>query len=68
MVSLLLATILLAAVHAPSTGAPSLPNIVIILADDLGYGDPQVQNPGSRIPTPGMDRLAMEGMRFTDAH
>ena len=44
------------------------PNIVIILADDLGYGDPQVYNPESKIPTPNIDKLAGVGMRFTDAH
>ncbi len=44
------------------------PNIVTILADDLGYGDPGCNNPSSAIPTPNIDRLAAEGMRFTDAH
>jgi arylsulfatase A-like enzyme len=44
------------------------PNIVIILTDDLGYGDPGCYNPESKIPTPNIDRLATEGMRFTDAH
>lgn len=44
------------------------PNIVIILADDLGFGDPQVYNSESKIPTPNIDLLASEGMRFTDAH
>lgn len=44
------------------------PNIVYILADDLGYGDVGVYNPQSKIPTPNLDRLAAEGMRFTDAH
>ncbi len=44
------------------------PNIVIILTDDLGYGDPGCYNPDSKIPTPSIDRLASEGMRFTDAH
>ncbi len=44
------------------------PNIVLILADDLGYGDVKCYNPESRIPTPNLDRLALEGMRFTDAH
>ena len=38
------------------------PNIVIILADDLGYGDPQVYNCESKIPTPHIDGLAKEGM------
>jgi len=44
------------------------PNLVVILADDMGYGDPACFNPDSRIPTPHIDRLAREGMRFTDAH
>ena len=44
------------------------PNIVIILADDLGYGDVHCYNAQSKIPTPNLDRLAVEGMRFTDAH
>lgn len=45
------------------------PNFVIILADDLGYGDMQANNPErSKIPTPNMDQLAAEGMRFTDGH
>lgn len=44
------------------------PNIVFILADDLGYGDVGVYNAKTRIPTPNLDRLAGEGMRFTDAH
>lgn len=44
------------------------PNIVFILADDLGYGDLGCYNKDSRIPTPNLDRLAAQGMRFTDAH
>jgi len=44
------------------------PNIVIIFADDLGYGDIGCYNPESRIPTPHIDKLAAEGIRFTDAH
>jgi arylsulfatase A-like enzyme len=44
------------------------PNIVVILCDDLGYGDVGVYNPETKIPTPHMDRLASRGMRFTDAH
>jgi len=44
------------------------PNIVYILADDMGYGDLGANNPDSKIPTPNLDRLAAEGMRFTDAH
>ena len=44
------------------------PNIVFILADDLGYGDVACYNSESKIPTPNIDRLAREGMLFTDAH
>lgn len=44
------------------------PNIVLIFADDLGYGDIGCYNPESRIPTPNIDRIASEGIRFTDAH
>ncbi len=50
--------------HAQSKG----PNIVVMLADDMGYGDPGCFNGKSRIKTPHIDRLAAEGMRFTDAH
>lgn len=42
------------------------PNFVFILADDMGYGD--VSHAGGRIPTPSLDTLRAEGMRFTDAH
>lgn len=44
------------------------PNIVILLVDDLGYGDPGCYNPKSKIATPNIDRLAHEGLRFSDAH
>ena len=45
------------------------PNIVVIYADDLGYGDVQCYNrERGKIPTPHIDSLALQGMRFTDAH
>ncbi|MEL7496490.1 MAG: arylsulfatase [Planctomycetota bacterium] len=44
------------------------PNVLIILADDLGYGDVGCFNPESKIPTPNLDQLAQSGIRFTDAH
>ena len=45
------------------------PNILVILADDLGYGDVQALNPTrGKIKTPHLDRLAAQGMTFTDAH
>jgi arylsulfatase A len=53
---------------APITWASDLPNIVYILADDLGYGDVQCLNPEGKILTPNIDRLAAQGMVFTDAH
>lgn len=52
---------------APSTSATA-PNIVVILVDDMGYGDPQCYNNESKIATPHIDSLASAGMRFTDAH
>ena len=45
-----------------------LPNILLILADDLGYGDVSCYNPESKVATPNIDKLATDGMRFTDAH
>ncbi len=48
--------------------ATEKPNIIIIYADDLGYGDLGCFNPESKIPTPNLDKLATQGMRFTDAH
>ena len=46
--------------------ANNSPNVIYILADDLGYGD--LSHAGGKAPTPHCDRLAMEGMRFTDSH
>jgi len=46
----------------------ALPNLVYVLADDLGYGDLGCLNPQGKIATPGLDRLAAQGMVFTDAH
>lgn len=55
----------IARAEQPSARAP---NIVYILADDMGYGDVSALNPESKIPTPHIDRLAKEGLIFTDAH
>jgi len=49
-------------------GAAEHPNIVYILADDLGWGDMRCYNRDSAVPTPNLDRLASQGMRFTDMH
>jgi len=45
-----------------------LPNIFLILADDLGYGDVSCYNDRAKVATPHIDRLARDGLRFTDAH
>ncbi|MFH5802665.1 arylsulfatase [Alienimonas sp. DA493] len=52
----------------PHAGPPERPNVLILYADDLGYGDVGATNPDSKIPTPHLDRLAAEGLTFTDAH
>ena len=44
------------------------PNVVLILADDLGYGDVSCYNDKSKVITSHLDRLAAQGLRFTDAH
>ncbi|WP_276482743.1 sulfatase-like hydrolase/transferase [Paraflavitalea pollutisoli] len=51
-----------------STQSPARPNIIYILADDMGYGDLSYLNKQSKIQTPAMDKLAKEGVVFTDAH
>ena len=47
---------------------PYSPNIIYILADDMGYGDVACYNENSKIETPNLDKLAAEGIQFTDAH
>ena len=66
----LAAAILFFNLTGPPSPAPSVhkPNVILILADDLGSGDLRVMNPDSRIPTPNLDALARSGARFTDAH
>lgn len=66
---LVLFTLFVLTRHAPTIAADTpKPNIVLILADDLGYGDVRCYNDQSKIATPNLDRLARAGMRFTDAH
>ena len=66
--SIFLSTLLAFVCGGPILAAEPKPNIVLILADDLGYGDVRCYNDRSKVPTPNLDRLAREGMRFTDAH
>ncbi|PQO38754.1 arylsulfatase [Blastopirellula marina] len=63
--------IIAAVVFLSFTGAlraAELPNVVILYADDMGFGDLGANNPDSKIPTPNLDRLAREGLRLTDGH
>ncbi|MBX3180427.1 MAG: arylsulfatase [Candidatus Hydrogenedentes bacterium] len=65
------AAMLFGCAHTGRTGPPPAkrtPNIVVILADDLGVGDINALNPDAKIPTPHLDALVREGMAFTDAH
>lgn len=64
----LLLVILLTLVPCLNAHEAKSPNIVYILADDLGYGDVSANNPEGKIRTPAIDSLAAAGMRFTDAH
>jgi arylsulfatase A len=65
---LAIALLLAADYRAMNAAQTQKPNIVVILADDLGYGDLGCYNGQSKIPTPHLDKLAAQGMRFTDAH
>jgi len=55
-------------VAAARAANPDKPNIIVILADDLGYGDLGCYNPESKIATPRLDQMAKQGVRFVDAH
>ena len=68
MKHILFIALLLAPFATPRAAESVKPNIVVVLVDDMGYGDPGCYNPKSKIATPHIDRLAQEGMRFTDAH
>ena len=61
-------TCLLACLSYDDTNAQERPNIIYILTDDLGYGDVKAYNKVGKINTPNIDKLAKQGMRFTDAH
>ena len=64
---LTLYSVLVLGLVSPVT-AENLPNILFILADDLGYGDVGCYNAQSKVPTPNLDQLARQGIRLTDAH
>jgi arylsulfatase A-like enzyme len=61
-------SLLAGSLAASIEAATPSPNILYILADDLGWGDLSCYNPSSAIPTPNLDRFATQGVRFTDMH
>jgi len=67
MIATILTTVAILSGGAPHAESEH-PNVVIILADDMGYGDPLCYNGVSKIRMPHIERLAQEGMQFTDAH
>jgi len=66
--SLLLITLALVGCNSTHKVESSQPNVIFILADDLGYGDVSSYNENSKINTPNIDQIASEGVMFTDAH
>ena len=68
MIALVAAAIIPASISdaGQSVNKKNRPNIVFIMADDMGYGDLECYNSESKIPTPHMDGLAKTAMRFTD--
>lgn len=60
--------IVIACAASLAWGAAKLPNVIIIYADDLGFGDLSCYNPKAAYKTPRLDQMAAEGIRFTDAH
>ena len=64
----ILAVVAACAAGPGTSEMPRRPNIIVLYADDLGYGDVGCYNARSKIPTPHIDRLARQGMRFLDAH
>jgi arylsulfatase A-like enzyme len=68
MYSIAYRAVVLTALVTAWAGAAELPNIVIVYTDDLGFGDISSYNPKAAYETPRIDRMAAEGIRFTDAH
>lgn len=67
-IQLLLWFLLMGSAFFSCNDAKRQPNIILFLADDMGFGDPQSYVPYSKVPTPNIDELSSGGIRFTDAH
>ena len=67
-ISFCLAFLITSADQVAAKNSKFKPNIIFIMADDMGYGDIQAYNSDSKIDTPNLNQLATQGMRFTDAH
>ncbi len=65
---IMLMGVILLLLSCHGTPPPQKPNIVFIMADDMGFGDVSCYNPESKIETPNMDKLASEGLMFTNVH
>jgi len=61
-------TLVLSVLVTAWSTAAELPNIVIVYTDDLGFGDISIYNPKAAYKTPRIDKMAKEGIMFTDAH
>jgi arylsulfatase A-like enzyme len=66
--SMLVLSVCLSSCNSKKESKPLRPNIIYILADDMGYGDVEALNPECKIPTPNLNKMAEEGIVFTDAH
>ncbi len=60
--------LLLFSLFCAATAYAAKPNVIVIYVDDMGYGDASCLNPQAKFKTPNIDRLAVEGMTFTDGH
>lgn len=67
-INLLLVLCFFTCLSVQSQRKNTAPNIIYILADDLGIGDLTIYNENGKIPTPNLDKMGSEGMKFTDAH
>jgi hypothetical protein len=68
MIRQFFSSLIVVVIASMSSLAIEKPNIIFVLLDDMAYGEPACYRPTSLFKTPNMDRVAREGIRFTDAH